>query len=761
MAPRWPAWSVRFRLFPWGAAGFLVLLLLTAARISEAVTDALPPIGVTIVESDGIERHAWPVTFGVPFPRSSLHDVAGVALVDEKGVAEAVQTRVLSRWDDGSVRWVLLDAQVSVGARQSRRWQVVSQKSGRKTNPAKLEVRAQAGGFQVDTGELRFAVPKNHFGILEEIEAGEIVLRAPLTSALSKEGQRSMARPPKQIFAREQGPLRVRLELQGDYGNGFDYVIRVDAYAGKPFVRVLHTFVDRDRAALVRVPEIAVEWPIGLRKFESYAVGVDGAAPHTGSLGGSERRFTQVDNLTYRLDGEEKSGKLEGWVSARTKSGVLGLAGRWFWQEYPQGFSVKPGRLTYALWDPGAEAATVGMGAAKTHEFVLWVDPTARAGRDWAVSLIRPLVAVVDPKWVVHTRALPGAVAPGLRTDPFLRQVDEGFDRYRQRNDAERWDAAGRVRCAEATPERPRTGAYGMWNWGDWNFPGYQDRTKGCDAWGNLEYDTAQVLALAFAATGRPEVYEAMVVAARHFMDVDTIHFQAQRPEWVGMNHPKNPLHFSFALGGVDLGHTWTEGLLSYYYLTGDERALETARGIAEYLVRRTSGAILSANPRQLGWPQIALIAVYEATGEGKYLDAAHAYARRGIQSYAADSVSHWKYGILADALAYTHAATRDPEVEDWLRRYAQIIIGDRKPAPDARLLPAVAYVAALTGDQKLRAVVLKDAERLNLGNWGKPFTINGRLGFRIRSLLAEPLVPAPPVARSPATSPPKRQKKH
>src|SRR5947207_15629058 len=122
-----------------------------------------------------------------------------------------------------------------------------------------------------------------------------------------------------------------------------------------------------------------------------------------------------------------------------------------------------------------------------------------------------------------------------------------------------------------------------------------------------------------------------MVAAARHFIDVDTIHYHRERPAWVGMNHPKNPLHFAFELGGVDLGHTWTEGLLSYYYLTGDTRSLDAARGIADYLVRRLHASVLLiSNPRQFGWPQIALVATYEATGDERYKTAAIDYARRG-----------------------------------------------------------------------------------------------------------------------------------
>ena len=93
------------------------------------------------------------------------------------------------------------------------------------------------------------------------------------------------------------------------------------------------------------------------------------------------------------------------------------------------------------------------------------------------------------------------------------------------------------------------------------------------------------MLALTYAATGDPEICSTPRPRPRAtYADVDVIHASPSHPEWVGMNHPKNPLHFSFELGGPDLGHTWTQGLVDYYYLTGDERGLTAARGIADYL---------------------------------------------------------------------------------------------------------------------------------------------------------------------------------
>jgi hypothetical protein len=288
-----------------------------------------------------------------------------------------------------------------------------------------------------------------------------------------------------------------------------------------------------------------------------------------------------------------------------------------------------------------------------------------------------------------------------------------------------------------------------MLNWGDWNFIGYHDTTKGIEAWGNLEYDTAEVLALTYAATGDAAVHEMMVAAARHFIDVDTIHACPARPKWVGMNHPKNPLHFAFELGGPDLGHTWTQGSLAYYYLTGDERGLAAARGVADYLVERVR-SVTRGNPRQWGWPQIALLAVFDATGQAAYRDAALAYARGGMHAHPPGASTQWKLGILADALAYTHAATGDAEIAAWLKAYAAAVM-QRRAEADARAFPGVAYVGAITGSAAMRQAAQARVDQLDLGNWGKPYSVNGRIGFRIESLLASK---PPPRHRKPVHPP-------
>ncbi len=717
-----------------------------------------PPVTVSILEVDGVARSKWPLSFGFPLPRGALRDATAIGISDARGLALPVQARVLTRWTDGSVRWVLLDTEVTIAAHQRAQLRVLPGKSAPVVHPLQLTERPDR--FEVDTHAVRFQTPKHGAAIVDKLGPDAKAATGPVWTTMVAAGKRSTAAPARQARIAEAGPLRTRIELEGEYGNGFDYLIRVDAYAGQPFLRILHTLINRNAEPYVDMSQLTLDIPLTGLGAASYAIGVEGKEPRTGPLLKDDVRVVQPDNLTYVLDGATREGRLAGWVDMIGGVGNVGVAARWLWREYPKGFALRSDHVTYNLWDPAAAPAKTGMGAAKTHEVVIWAAAKGAFPQEQAAAAGRPLVAAVDPAWLARTRALPQAIAPNSQTQRFVDNVVAAFGRYRDRTDSERWDDSGRAKCppsAAQTPrprpaedetdaaiarvdptpgpnDRPRTGAYGMWNWGDWNFPGYHDDTKGCDSWGNEEYDTPQVLALAFAATGDPSTYEYLIAAARHFMDVDRIYFDRKHPDWAGMNHPKNPLHFSFEFGGVDLGHTWTEGLLSYFYLTGDARGLEAARGIADYLLLRIRSPFLRGNPRQWGWPQIALLALYDATGDEKYRSAALQYAQRGMRAFAPDQIHDWKVGLLADALAYTHAATGDADTNTWLRAYAKHVI---EAAPrDARFYPAVAYVARLTGDAQLRAAALARADQLDLGAWGKPFTIQGRIGFRIHSLL-------------------------
>lgn len=733
----------------------MLALALPVAAVAEvaATTPTAAEPTLTIVEDLGTPRQGWPVTIGFPFPPGAVTDPSSVYLEElSSSVQTPVQARPLSRWPDGSLRWLQLDASLDLGARQRRKFRV------RSGTPPKasgmLVVTDGEDAIAIDTGKLRFAVPKRRLALLESISLdGKETAAGPITSFIRLGDEREAPRRPKSVRLVENGPLRARVEIRGEYADGLVYTVRLDAFPAQAFVRVLHSF-ENHRAEDVSFREIGVEVPLKLGPEAAYVAGRIGRDPLAGRVGKNGAQIVQLDNDTLLHNGKSGRDRAIGWVDLHDDKQGVAVAARYVWQEYSQGFSLRRSGLTYDMWSPAAPAVVAGMGAAKTHELLIAFHSATRPTAPAMNAFVLPLVARPDSQWVRDSGALPQAIAPSDGTATFLHGLGKAYARYLIRTDREEWDDSGLITCASGKREVRRRGAYGMWNWGDWNYPGYHDDTKGCDAWGNLEYDLTQVLALGFAATEDRSFFDGMVVAARHFMDVDGVHHQRPHPRWVGMNHPKNPRHFTFEKGGVDLGHTWNEGLWSYYYFTGDERGRDAAVGIADYLEHRIRTSGVRGNPRQWGWPQVALVAAFEATLEPRYRVGAEAYARGGMRAHPA-SATHWKMGILADALAYTHRLTDDLELKKEIRAWLESYAAQARAANvrDPRFFPAIAYVGALDRDVAAEKAANAAVDRMKFGAWGKPLTLAGRIGFRILSLTeGKAAVPPAPVCGETAT---------
>ena len=66
-------------------------------------------------------RRGEPVTVGLPWPRGTVADERRFQLVGPGGSAEPLQTKVLDRWPDGSVRWCLFDFLATWDGKQTDR----------------------------------------------------------------------------------------------------------------------------------------------------------------------------------------------------------------------------------------------------------------------------------------------------------------------------------------------------------------------------------------------------------------------------------------------------------------------------------------------------------------------------------------------------------------------------------------------------------------------------------------------------------------
>ncbi len=93
----------------------IVMLMVAGSANSEAKT-----VSLVVEEPSGVERRAWPVTSGVPLAEGTIRDPS-YARLHLDGKELPLQTETLSRWSDGSIKWLLLDFQIDISANKTRK----------------------------------------------------------------------------------------------------------------------------------------------------------------------------------------------------------------------------------------------------------------------------------------------------------------------------------------------------------------------------------------------------------------------------------------------------------------------------------------------------------------------------------------------------------------------------------------------------------------------------------------------------------------
>jgi hypothetical protein len=593
-------------------------------------------VRLTVQEPAGVARTAWPVTSGIPFAKGALIDPQAAALFDIDGAELPLQTETLSRWPDGSVRWLLLDFQVDLQPNQTKRFVLCyGPGTSRRGVEHPLRVTPRGTDILIDTGPARLTFSRDHFRLLDAAwldadgdgafsdgdrltgpQGAGIVLRTP-------DGRTYRADLAEASCAvEESGPLRACLRFDGKHASSgdtrFSYVVRLHAFRGRPVVKLEYTFVNDCQDAVMT----------NVKSLELVFAAPQGAKVHY-LLDGkpvSGGRLFQVDETRYLLDGKPAGRRAAGWAAVGGEGSGLAVGVREFWQNWPKSIEVGSGQLRVGICPEFAEGLydgkplieenklyyylrggvyTFKVGLARTHE--LWAalfrgEPDAAALGDFFRAAEEPLLATCEPGYVSATQAL-GDFPPA---DP---EKYDGYDSWLSRA----LDAQLKRRIAERE--------FGMLNYGDW----YGERTVN---WGNLEYDLAHGLFLQYLRTGDRRFFLRAEQAARHHIDVDVVHAVNPllknpfgSPPVVGdiwlhsCNHTGGyyenaplPVDRTYQMGhSQNFGHVWVGGDLEYYYLTGDRRAWDIGIQIADAMAGHCPTSY-GTHIRNLGWPLILLL---------------------------------------------------------------------------------------------------------------------------------------------------------
>ncbi len=619
------------------------LFAVCAVALTATLCQAAVEVKLTVTESAGVARSSGAVTSGVPFARGAVRDL-GKLSVSANGRPIPAQFIKLAPWDDGSVRWALMDCQVSVPA--GGKSELVVRDDGKNIAPATpVKVTASGSTVTVSNGPVRFAVGKAGGGLFESFSVDGKPLLTGAGRGLviyTTDGKAVAAAAPSEVTVEQAGPMRAIVCAKGTFPGVHDglmsYTVRITVHAGRKFVK-LHVWLENN-GAHGYVPRNSKEerkkdkkWNPGWFQFDGMAVelGLKLGDSITASCEGVKAAGAfkvlqrvrppttygpayQPEDYEYTIRGGEKElakgNRTDGLLTLTGAAGTLTAAVRDFWQQWEKGIELADGKLRVWLWpregvypriyrshgSPGywrnmveslrqTSLYSIPGSVHKGHEIVL--DFSGRDPKQTRAAASRPLFALASPEHYAMTEA-----ATGLFASPKVRTGDEECD--------EKIDAWTRMIRSVADPkskssiwharsDRPRVRTtwqigfwYGWMDFGDLAIPG-----SGAVS---LHYDWPWIVCTGAMRTGDARFMHLASQMVRHRVDIDQQWTDRELPRYRGLQRPTYSFaHFhcgSFTRRHPNVNENWLAGVVEYYMLTGEPKVLDAIRRNATAQVR-------------------------------------------------------------------------------------------------------------------------------------------------------------------------------
>lgn len=204
----------------------------------------------------------------------------------------------------------------------------------------------------------------------------------------------------------------------------------------------------------------------------------------------------------------------------------------------------------------------------------------------------------------------------------------------------------------------------------------------------NNEYDVLHCLACEHLRSGNALLFRQLGWFARHTIEVDFF----CHSDFETLHRAQGAHSVDHTTTGAYPSHFWTQGLAQYYFLTGDDDALEVIRALADKTIWHFEhprlGKLSSGINREMGWAVLTLVSSYEATMDDRYL----AYARKLIDEVMAEALpvdlpvfSFGHTSLLLGCKAYLEALGRDEAAKpiiDWYLALVRLAVASAWRAP-------------------------------------------------------------------------------
>ena len=614
---------------------------------------------------------------GIPFPKGEITDsvYAKMQILDgDKKIP--TQSKVTSRWEDGSIRYIFTRFLTSLPGNAKKDLILNFGGTGEVTNP---EVRGsvcieiidskenEPSGIWLKNGCFDFKVTDCSERIFDTFSYEGKGFYADSFRGPFLGVKNDVYRPLFEKFKLiESGPIFAVIEGSGKFvntklsGEGIKFTIRLFVTAGKPWIDVSFrlfnctddTIEPRELTFYVEAPgdgngnsesakasDIRTLYGISnyRTKFEEGSKGAEVGGVITAEYLEKEanEHFAEVFYGTFMADVTDR----------KQNVGVCATIYK-AQQNFPKAISTSGTGIKISLIPDQVETNKISKalpvrfesGMAREQRFLLHFHDGACTDYDLnnrSIIYQMPDTPYVDPEVFERAQVMPDIFLPSEKQndDVEISLIDK---------------ADGHARC------------YGMLCFGDAPDPGYtaQGRGNGDLVWTNNEYDYPHAMYMMYARTGIRRMLDYGNTAVSHWMDVDICHYSAN-PLYVNgqwehtRRHNGGTEDGTFSRGIMACSHEWVEGLLDYYHFTGDERALDAAIGIGDNVLGLLDTpeyqGLGEISARETGWALRSLTALYVETHDEKW---------KTRQDWIVEQFAKWKEKYGSWLAAYTDNTT-------------------------------------------------------------------------------------------------------
>lgn len=596
-------------------------------------------------------------SIAIPVKEGELYDLSGVQILDG-GRALPVQKKVTSRYQDGSIRYMFLRFMADLPGNGKKQFECDFHSKDEVSYEGIHTERAE-DGLAVDCGGLKFFVKHNSSHLFDSLTDGGRTYTAEqfVGPVLKTDGEEYGVRFGTWTVE-EEGPLFLTVKADGVCVGSRDirFECKVSAYAGKPWVNVSYRIINTTDDEL-HLASLVFAVKNGENEPYSPALLSRESDKKADSTGCGDAPSDNSDNFgpVFVTNGVKELPMIEERIGRNTVRTCVGHS------NYKTTFTIaKDGKQVSDVVDAKFLISEANEHFGEVLYGTFFADVTDENGGVCATIFQAQQnypKAVMADKTGTYVMLVPEevdrvAMASGMsreqkfllhfhKADETLTEIDNRSLIYQMPDTPhimpEEFKAAGvmpdifvdrdqmdqDVEISLVAKADGHARAYGMMNWGDAPDPGYtsQGRGQGRPVWTNNEYDYPHAMYLMYAKTGTRRFLDYANVAASHWMDVDVCHYSSN-PLRIGGQWEHTMGHCG--AGIMVCSHEWVEGLLDCYHFTGNERALETALGIGENVLKlletpmyQTSG---ESNARETGWALRTLTALYVETWDAKWI---------------------------------------------------------------------------------------------------------------------------------------------